>query len=203
MQCRCDFGTPRDQWCHQVCKTLKQSKRAGSLGILGIVFFPLQSVTKAMENIWKLVHQEARRLSSATGAQPRVDLDAQDLRWVVGSFSHGHGRFIGDHRFLFNGDNMGMMPGWLVGGFNSLLIWKSLRMMVPVHKHGLKLGWNMVFLKQKKMGFEWVWRGSASRRTRNSTTKPDAWQENENGWNAGLLNDLQGIASQQENSTHL
>ena len=23
-------------------------------------------------------------------------------------------------------------------------------MMVPVHKHGLKLGWNMVFLKQKK-----------------------------------------------------
>jgi hypothetical protein len=47
-------------------------------------------------------------------------------------------------------------------------------MMVPVHKHGLKLGWNMVFLKQKKMGFEWVWRGSASRRTRNSTTKPDA-----------------------------
>jgi hypothetical protein len=58
-------------------------------------------------------------------------------------------------------------------------------------------------LKQKKMGFEWVWRGSASRRTRNSTTKPDAWQENENGWNAGLLNDLQGIASQQENSTHL
>ena len=63
-----------------------------------------------------------------------------------------------------------------------MLMGRNFRMVVVDHgvkPPSTKLGWKMVCLKQKNIGFGWVWEGSSSRRTGICTTKPDVLQQNE------------------------